>query len=159
MRDANAMEPTGLLRGSDVGPPGVGSRLACLVEFVLESWPVRRGLLFESSLLCFQGRCLIIDWRKVRRYEYYRAEGHRGTGGDSWEGPPHHSHPGQTVHFQACGHLKKSNSCGEFKAGPGADMELVYTCRGPAVIFQLPPQSTPPPHKLPPALIHWNHSL
>lgn len=53
---------------------------------------------FESSILHFQGRHLIIDWRKVRRYGYYQAEGHRGTEGDSWEGLPHNSSPGQIVH-------------------------------------------------------------
>lgn len=46
---------------------------------------------FESSILHFQGRHLIIDWRKVKRYGYYQAEGHRGTEGDSWEGLPHNS--------------------------------------------------------------------
>lgn len=64
---------------------------------------------FEPSILHFQGRHLVIDWRKVKRYGYYRAEGHRGAEGDSWEGLPHNSDPGQIVHFQQRWHLKKSN--------------------------------------------------
>lgn len=89
-------------------------RVPCFVH-------VYDDILLESSILHFQGHHLIIDWMKVRRYGYYWAEGHRGTEGDSWEGLPHNSNPGQIVHFQHCWHLKKSNSWVEFKAGPEAD--------------------------------------
>lgn len=44
------------------------------------------------------------------------AEGRQGTGGDSWEGHPHNSDHGQTVHLRARGHLKNSNPC-ECQAG------------------------------------------
>lgn len=107
----------------------------------------------------FQGRHLIIDWRKVKRYGYYSAEGRRGTEGDSWEGLPHNSDPGQIVHFQQCWHLKKSNPRGEFKAGPEADLHLAgylaESCEVPWLSFNYhhnihsPPSSSPPTLPLP----------
>lgn len=108
--------------------------------------------LLESSILSFQGRRLIIDRRKVKRYGYGWAEGHQGAGGDSWGLLLAIQAPDKQFHSQAHGHLKKSHSCGESKAGPGTDV-----C-GPGQVLRLSfnylhgRQPPPPPTQTPTAL-------
>lgn len=148
----NALVARGPVGGSDVG-----SQVLLFVTGCVLCGLNKHCSLLESSILSFQGRCLIIDLRKGRRYGYRWADGHRGAGGDSWEDPRRNSGPGQTVRSHARGHLKKSHSCRESKTGPGADacvpgqvLQLSFNYLGGRHL---------PPRRLPPPLIHWNHSL